>query len=125
MIYKKGPIREKNINILNRAAEKIGSALKVFLNDRAIKKYRVLADQAFSHDSSQDGSQKVLITLIGYKFLAAFLAAFFPVFLMRNIIFMALACAVSLVVGFFIPDFLLYSQIQEKGGFTKSSFFFP
>ena len=81
MIDKKGPFPGKSANILSRVVEKTGAALKVFLNGRALKKYQVLAGHAFSND----GSGKDLNTLIGYKFLAAFLAAFFPVFFMRNI----------------------------------------
>jgi pilus assembly protein TadC len=136
MIDKKGPIRGKNKNILNKVAERTGAALKVFLNGRALKKYQVLTDITFlqdgsmdssrddssidyshgffvnsstysSRDDSRDGLAKGLNTLIGYKFLAAFLAAFIPVFFMQNILFIALIGAVSAVVGFFVPDLIL------------------
>ena len=111
MIDKKGFIRGKNINILSRAAERTGSVLKIFLNGRALKKYQVLADSAFYSDGFRDdskaGFQKGLNTLIGYKFLAAFLAAFSPVFFMRNILFMVLVGAVSAAAGFFVPDLIL------------------
>jgi Flp pilus assembly protein TadC len=103
MIDKKGPFPGKSVNILSRVVEKTGAALKVFLNGRALKKYQVLAGHAFSND----GSEKNLNTLIGYKFLAAFLAAFFPVFFMRNIFFMALIGLISAAAGFFIPDLIL------------------
>ena len=118
MIDKKGPIRGKNINILSRAAERTGAALKVFLNGRALKKYQVLADSAFYSDGFRDdfqaGSQKGLNTLIGYKFLAAFLAAFPPVFFMRNILFMVLIGAVSAAAGFFVPDLILNYISKRK-----------
>jgi tight adherence protein C len=120
MIDKNGPLPGKKVNILNRAAERTGAALKVFLNGRALKKYQVLADYSFSPDSPQDGSQKCLNTLIGYKFLAAFLSALFPVFFMRNILFIALAGAVSAVAGFFIPDFILnYLSKRRTKEFNK------
>jgi pilus assembly protein TadC len=143
MIDKKGPAREKNKNILNKAAERTGAALKVFLNGRALKKYQVLVNRAFLHDSSIDSSQggssmdcshdfslssaiygsqddsrdgmaRGLNTLIGYKFLAAFLAAFFPVFFLRNILFMALFGAVSATAGFFVPDLILNYIIRRR-----------
>jgi tight adherence protein C len=134
---KKGHERKKNINILNRAAERTGAALKVFLNTRVLKKYQALADSTFLHggyiDSFQDGSfmddgfqgisansfihgsrydsrdglTKSLNTLIGYKFLAAFLAAFIPVFFVRGILYMVLIGTISAAVGFFVPDLIL------------------
>ncbi len=103
MTDKKNLFRAKNVNILNRIAEKTGAGLKVFLNDRALKKYRILAGHAFSHD----GSKEDLNILIGYKFLASFLAAVFSMFFSRNIFFAALAGLISATAGFFIPDLIL------------------
>jgi pilus assembly protein TadC len=137
MVDKKGPGRKKNINIFNKAAEKTGAALKVFFNARALKKYQVLADRAFlfdgsrenfqggsftdsgsrgvnvwshiyeSQDDSRDGPARSLNILIGYKSLASILAAFIPVFFVRNILYMVLIGAVSAAVGFFMPDLIL------------------
>ena len=198
MADKKGLFAGKNVNIFNRAAEKTGAVLKIFLTCRILKKYQTIAGQTFLHegyrddslgvsstngswggspmegfrdgtisrsphdsrggsmnssphgsrrsstddsgggnstgsfrgghkdssyrgfragtvssshqglaDNSRDGLTRGLNTLIGYKFLSAFLAAFIPVFFMQNILFMVSIGAVSGAAGFFAPDLIL------------------